>query len=275
MTDGCSPISVELAKDIWRSLQKGKRRPAKLRNVPSAFQFRLGGAKGMVVQDPTIRGKLVRLRPSQTKFTSENLTFDVQSTSARPKAMFLNRPLIVLMEFLGVNTERIIALQNDSISRAQSVRSSSIDASKVIQQHGMGASFHLPSLFSNLSNILHLDVGNAEEPQEESSVWTSQLIESALHCVETHILRELKYRAHIEVPGSYTLLGVSDEMGCLREGEIFATVFDERTGLHKHITGDVAITRSPQIHPGDMQLVTAVRRPELEHLKNVVVFSCE
>jgi RNA-dependent RNA polymerase len=65
------------------------------------------------------------------------------------------------------------------------------------------------------------------------------------------------------------------ERHSLREGEIFATVFDERTGLNKNITGDVAITRSPQIHPGDLQLVTAVRRPELEHLKNVVVFSCE
>ncbi|KAJ8589428.1 RdRP-domain-containing protein [Rhizopogon salebrosus TDB-379] len=276
MTDGCSPISVELAKAIWRSLQKGKRRPAKLRNVPSAFQFRLGGAKGMVVQDPTIRGNLVCLRPSQTKFVSDNLTFDVQSTSAKPKAMFLNRPLIVLMEFLGSDTDRIISLQDDSIRRAQSVRSSSIDASKVIQQHGMGASFHLPSLFSNLSHILHLEVGNREEPpQEESLRWASELIDSTLHCIETHVLRELKYRAHIEVPGSYTLLGVSDEWGCLREGEIFATVFDERTGLNKNITGDVAITRSPQIHPGDLQLVTAVRRPELEHLKNVVVFSCE
>jgi hypothetical protein len=231
----------------------------------------------MVVQDPTIRGNLVRLRPSQVKFDSkENLTFDVQSTSARPKAMFLNRPLIVLMEFLGVNTQRIITLQDDEIHRAQSVRSSSIDASKVIQQHGMGSSFHLPSLFSNLSSILHLEAGYGEEsPQGESPGWGSELIDSTLHCVETHILRELKYRAHIEVPGSYTLLGVSDEWGCLREGEIFATVFDERTGLHKNITGEVAITRSPQIHPGDMQLVTAVRRPELEHLKNVVVFSCE
>jgi hypothetical protein len=230
----------------------------------------------MVVQDPTISGKLVRLRPSQTKFDSESLTFDVQSTSARPKSMFLNRPLIVLMEFLGINTQRVLTLQDDSIRRAQSVRSSSIDASKVIQQHGMGASFHLPSLFANLSNILHLEVRKQEElSEEESPGWTSELIESTLHCIETHVLRELKYRAHIEVPGSYTLLGVSDEWQCLREGEIFATVYDERTGLHKPITGDVAITRSPQIHPGDMQVVTAVRRPELEHLKNVVVFSCE
>ncbi|KAG2109648.1 RdRP-domain-containing protein [Suillus discolor] len=275
MTDGCSPISVGLAKDIWRSLQKGKKRPAKLRNIPSAFQFRLGGAKGMVVQDPTIEGKLVRLRPSQIKFDGqENLTFDVQSTSAKPKAMFLNRPLIVLMEFLGVDTSRIVDLQDDAITKAQSVRSSSLDASKVIQQHGLGASFHLPSLLRNLSIILQLDVGDTEEETSQSR-WTSELIESTLHCVETHILRELKYRAHIEVPGSYTLLGVSDEWGCLREGEVYAAVHDERTGLNKQILGEAAITRSPQIHPGDLQVVTAVDRPELAHLKNVVVFSCE
>ncbi|KAG0706502.1 RdRP-domain-containing protein [Suillus ampliporus] len=273
MTDGCSSISVELARDIWISMQRGKKRPANLRNVPSAFQFRLGGAKGMVVQDPTIRGKLVRLRPSQIKFDApENLTFDVQSTSAEPIAMFLNRPLIGLMEFLGVDTRRIIELQDDDIRKAQSVRSSSADASKVIQQHGLGASFRLPSLFSTLSSILQLEIGDTED---DPSLWASKLIESSLHCIETHILRELKYRAHIAVPGSYTLLGVSDEWDCLREGEIYATVFDERTGFVQEITGKVAITRSPQIHPGDLQVVTAVQRPELKHLKNVVVFSCK
>lgn len=276
MTDGCSPISVGLAKEIWKHLQKGKKRPAKLRNTPSAFQFRLGGAKGMVVQDPTIEGNLVRLRPSQIKFDAqENLTFDVQSTSAKPKAMFLNRPLIVLMEFLGVDTSRIIDLQDDAITKAQSVRSSSLDASKVLQQHGLGASFHLPSLFRNLSSILQLDVGNTEDTESSQPRWTSELIESSLHCAETQILRELKYRAHIEVPGSYTLLGVSDEWGCLKEGEVYAAVFDERTGLNDQILGDVAVTRSPQIHPGDLQVVKAVHRPELAHLKNVIVFSCE
>lgn len=273
MTDGCSSISVELAEVIWRSLQRGKRRSAKLRYIPSAFQFRLGGAKGMVVQDPTIEGKLVRLRPSQVKFDArENLTFDVQSTSASPKPMFLNRPLISLMEFLGVDIQRIIELQDDDIHKAQSVRSSCTDASKIMQQHGMGASFHLPSLFSNMSSILQLEIGNTDN---NPSLWKSKLIESSLWCAETHILRELKYRAHIAVPGSYTLLGVSDEWDCLREGEIYATVFDERTGFIQRITGKVAITRSPQIHPGDLQVVTAVHRPELDHLTNVVVFSCQ
>jgi hypothetical protein len=226
----------------------------------------------MVVQDPTIQGKLVRLRPSQIKFKAPtNLAFDVQATSAAPKEMFLNRPLIALMEFLGVDTQRIIELQDGDIRKAQSVRSSFTDASKFIQQHGLGSSFGLPSLFSNLSSILKLQVVYT---REEPSFWTSELIVNSLRCVETHALRELKYRAHIAVPGSYTLFGVSDEWNCLSEGEIYATVFNEKTGDVHHITGDVAITRSPQIHPGDMQKVKAVRRPELEHLTNVVVFSC-
>ncbi|KAF9243729.1 RdRP-domain-containing protein [Melanogaster broomeanus] len=271
MTDGCSPISTELAREIWRANQRTKKNPARGR-VPSAFQFRLGGAKGMVVQDPTLEGRVVCIRPSQRKFEApNNRTFDIQSTSMRPKAMFFNRPLIVVMEYLGLNTERVIELQDRSINEARSIRTSLKDASKVLQQHGMGTSFHLPSLFRNMSSILQLKIGG--EMDDDTNLY-NDLIVNSLHCAETHILRELKYRAHIAVPGSFTLLGVSDEWDCLDEGEIYATVQDEKTGLYQEITGEVAITRSPQIHPGDVQVVTAVRRPELEHLTNVVVFSC-
>jgi len=44
--------------------------------------------------------------------------------------------------------------------------------------------------------------------------------------------------------------------------------------VNRAVTGRVLITRSPQIHPGDIQFVEAVRRPQLEHLRNVVVFAC-
>lgn len=269
MTDGCSPISTELSRAIWRANQRTKKNPARGR-VPSAFQFRLGGAKGMVVQDPTLEGRVVRLRPSQVKFEApEHRTFDIQSTSLRPKAMFLNRPLIVLLEYLGSSNERIIELQDRSINEAQSIRESFSNACKVLQQHGLGTSFRLPSLFRNMSSILNLRMYD----ETEGSLY-NDLIANTLHCAETHILRELKYRAHIAVPGSFTLLGVSDEWDCLAEGEIYATVQDEKTRLYQEITGTVAITRSPQIHPGDVKTVTAVRKKELEHLTNVVVFSC-
>lgn len=57
-------------------------------------------------------------------------------------------------------------------------------------------------------------------------------------------------------------------------GEVYATIYDERNNIWQPVEGRVAITRSPQIHPGDIQLVNAVRRPQLVHLRNVVVFSC-
>jgi hypothetical protein len=72
---------------------------------------------------------------------------------------------------------------------------------------------------------------------------------------------------------------VSDEWDCLSEGEVYACVYDPRTGIEELIEGKILITRSPQIHPGDVQFVRAVSRPDVErklgHLRNVVVFSCK
>ena len=230
------------------------------------MQFRLGGAKGVVVQDPALDGKVICLRPSQTKFDGlDNLTFDVQSTSSRSKPVFLNRSLIMLLEHLGVEQAVITDLQRTSIREVQSIQTSLSQATKVFLQNNLGASYHLPSLFNNVSKYLDLEI---------SDILHHHLVEDVLYCATTHVLREIKYRAHILVPGSVTLLGVSDEYDCLAEGEIFATVYDEKEQTEKPIEGRVLITRSPQVHPGDVQLVTAVRRPELNHLKNVVVFSC-
>jgi RNA-dependent RNA polymerase len=39
------------------------------------------------------------------------------------------------------------------------------------------------------------------------------------------------------------------------------------------IEGDVLVTKNPCSHPGDIQKVRAVNRPELKHLFNVVVYS--
>jgi RNA-dependent RNA polymerase len=237
--------------------------------MPSCLQFRLGGSKGVVVQDPTLDGKVICLRPSQTKFDGlDNLTFDVQSTSSRSRPMFLNRPLIMLLEHLGVEKKVITNLQSTSIQEVQSIQTSLNQATKVFLQHNLGTSYHLPSLFNNISKYLGLDISDHPDSLHH------RLMDEVLYCAAAHTLREIKYRAHILVPDSVTLLGVSDEYDCLAEGEVFATVYDESTATERFIEGRVLITRSPQVHPGDVQLVTAVRRPELNHLKNVVVFSC-
>ena len=124
---------------------------------------------------------------------------------------------------------------------------------------------------TNIKTQLGLDIKSYSAPDGLHH----HLINETIRCACAQALREIKHRAHIPVEGSVTLLGVSDEWGCLREGEIYATVFDERTGISQPIEGRVLVTRSPQIHPGDLQYATAVRRPELDHLNNVMVFSCE
>jgi hypothetical protein len=184
--------------------------------------------------------------------------------------MFLNRPLIMLLEHLGVVSDVIINLQSTCIREVQAIQTSLSQATKVFLQHNLGASYHLPSLFNNISEYLGLDISDGPD-----GGLNHYLMKEALYCAATHALREIKYRAHIPVPGSVTLLGVCDEYDCLEEGEIFATVYDESKAIEQSIEGQVLITRSPQVHPGDVQLVTAVRCPELNHLKNVVVFSCK
>ena len=65
-----------------------------------------------------------------------------------------------------------------------------------------------------------------------------------------------------------------DESGFLQEDEIYCYVHNEAGP--KLLTGNVVITRSPALHPGDVQCVTAVDVPgdnPLRALHNVVVFS--
>jgi hypothetical protein len=271
-TDGCGTISPLLAHEVWAKLRAANRKSSRL-PTPSCFQIHLGGAKGVVVQDANLSGEKICLRPSQIKFHAPLSTLDIATTSSRPSPMFLNRPLIALLEHLGVAAQHILELQEQAIRQVQTSRSSLETGSALLQQHGLGAPFRLPSLFRNIFTLLHLDI-SLDSDQRSDGIINHELIRECLRSAAAHVLREIKYRARIPVPGSYTLLGVSDEADCLQENQIYATIQDPRTGQCQPIRGKVGITRSPQIHPGDIQIVEAVEHPNLRHLTNVVVFSC-
>ena len=70
------------------------------------------------------------------------------------------------------------------------------------------------------------------------------------------------------------MTGIMDETGFLQEGQIYCSVYNADGPLI--LTGDVAITRCPALHPGDVQCVNAVDVPHgspLRALQNCVVFS--
>jgi RNA-dependent RNA polymerase len=255
-------------------MRKSQSYPTSFR--PSCIQFRLGGAKGVLVHDPRLQGDVVCLRDSQTKFSApDRRALDIASTSARPIPMFLNRPLIAQLEHLGVPDSNFFNLQENAIENAKQIRRSFLHASTMMAHHGLGQSFRLPSLLRNLRELLDLDCSEDDTP---GAILSHGIIDTSLAFSTIHILREIKHRARIFVPGSVTLIGVSDEWDCLGEREIYAHIYDPRKGIDKTVDGRVLITRSPQIHPGDAQYVTAVCREEVEcklgHLTNVVVFPC-
>ncbi|KAF7306444.1 RdRP-domain-containing protein [Mycena indigotica] len=267
-SDGCSSISPDLLRQVWKT----QRRSLKIRFPPSALQFRCYGAKGVLACNPELPPGKLTFRPSQRKFSAEGiLTLDIATTSARPILMYLNRPLIAMLEHHGVSKKSFMDLQKSAIDEVHGMKYSLKQASKIFSQHGLGQSYRLPSLFNNIYHQLKLEVGD----WSDTSVLHHQLIKTAIAFATMHILREIKHRGHILVPGSYTLIGVVDEWDCLEEGEIYATVVDERNKLNLPVTGRILITRSPQIHPGDVQFVNAVQKPQLAHLTNVVVFSAK
>ncbi|KAF8213688.1 RNA dependent RNA polymerase-domain-containing protein [Mycena galopus ATCC 62051] len=116
-TDGCSSISVALAKQVWKALRASQRIP----RSPSALQFRCGGAKGVLVQNPDLPGKTLFFRPSQTKFEAGNIrTLDIAATSSRPILAYLNRPLIALLEYHGTPPRPSRLCRNWRLMRTES-----------------------------------------------------------------------------------------------------------------------------------------------------------
>ncbi|KAK0457722.1 RdRP-domain-containing protein [Desarmillaria tabescens] len=265
-TDGCSTISHDLLTIVK---EKVVRRAI---FAPSALQFRLGGAKGVLLLDPTLTGEKLTIRPSQTKFASESMRgLDITTTSAKPILCYLNRPMIALLEHHKVPLKSFKDLQDRAIYEVRQTKKSLDAAATTFTHHGLGASFHLDSLFRNMARILQVEL--SDDIDSGSGVHYG-LLKTVIAYGATHILREIKHRGRIRIPGSYTLIGVSDEWDCLEEGQVYATIFDPRTNERIAVEGRVLVTRSPQIHPGDVQFATAVRRPELSHLTNVIVFSC-
>lgn len=117
--------------------------------------------------------------------------------------------------------------------------SSLATAAKMLEAYGLGASYRLTSIMLSL-NRLGLD--NLDD------VFYQRSLELAVH----HVLRELKQHSRIPIPGAWTLVGVADVHGFLKEGEIFACFINPSSGKTIYLEGPILISRSPTIHPGDV-----------------------
>ncbi|RCN41783.1 RNA dependent RNA polymerase [Ancylostoma caninum] len=244
-SDGVGMMSRAFAAGIARDMMLGT-------CVPSCFQFRFRGMKGVVAVNPLLdeifnwaadnhidapRRKFgswklrMVFRPSQIKFDAmrkSNDSLEVVKYSA-PVPVALNKPFICILD-------------------QELPRRIDIDRLSVV------SGFQLST-----------------EPFFRS------LIKATIKYAITKQMR--KQQIQIPYDKGRSMLGVVDETGQLQYGQIFVQ-YTENIALKtpppnaskKILTGKVLLTKNPCIVAGDVRVFTAVDIPELHHLCDVVVF---
>lgn len=265
-TDGVGTMSNELGIEISQELRSKRRRGRYNKNYPRAYQVRFMGSKGMLSVDHSLKGRVVCLRPSMIKFEApQSPEIEIARAFDRPGPYFLNRPLIMLLEGLGVPYKIFKKFQDKAVEETLLSTESLAHAAQTLENHGLGTSYRLPSVMLALEK---LGVHNIP----------SNFYQKMLHYAIHHILRVLKNNARIPIPDAWTLVGVADVHKFLKEGEIFACI-KPPYGSIIFLEGPVLISRSPTIHPGDVQMANAIGNPpegscfSKEPLPNTVVFS--
>ncbi|SNX88027.1 related to RNA-dependent RNA polymerase [Melanopsichium pennsylvanicum] len=274
LTDGVGEISRELLNMIWTELcsVKNMKREWQLSQddptrIPSAIQFRCGGAKGVLCLNPSLKGKVMKVRNSMIKFSApKHRDFEVATTSFSPLPARLNRPLINALEDLGVPSAVFLKLQNKAVESAQTARQDFRKASQLMGSFALSDTAEVHKLFRRLDSLVGI---------RPDKLHADGILNRLCTIIIAAALGDLKRKARIPVSGC-TLIGVVDEFNYLARGEIFAQVNDGANGLFRIVSGRVMIGRSPTIHPGDVRVVNAVVPPSnhpLRQLRNVVVFS--
>ncbi|CAK7222103.1 hypothetical protein SBRCBS47491_004756 [Sporothrix bragantina] len=269
-SDGVGTISLEAAQCIWKQLPRGKKQP-------TCFQIRYAGAKGMLSLDTRLDGRQIRLRPSMIKFeSSENTNLEICDMAVQPISLYLNRQLIKILEDMGVPTEWFQQRQEEAVRELRLITSSPYNMASFLKAQSVATSIKLHKLLL-LADRLGLDFRS------------DAFLRRATDAVILRELRLLKHKARMLVPNGVTLFGVMDETGFLQEGEVYIA-FDapNRGSKSRRFPGPpangapVIVTRSPALHPGDIQMACNTHPPlhdkngrdhPLRALNNCIVFS--
>lgn len=248
-SDGCGTMSPGLARKVWGTYKRNCQ--------PTLFQIRYAGAKGMVSLDERLQGDMLCIRPSMLKFHSLHNQLEICSAARRALPFYLNRQIVKLLEDLGVPGDGFHSLQAKAVTEIRAAASPPVLAAAFLDRKDVGKECNLSWMIERLSEI---SIDSRDD----------YFLQNALEHTMLAELRTMKHKARIPIENGYTLYGIMDETRTLLENQIFCRV----DGKVK--TGRVAITRSPALHPGDIQWAVAVdvaRDSPLMAIDCCVVFS--
>lgn len=245
-------------------------------DIPSAFQFRLGGSKGMLTVSSQAQRQEVHIRDSQDKFPAVHNGLEIIRWSQFSLAT-LNRQLITVLSTLGVPDVVFHDKLRIMLKNLNEAMTNDAQAIYLLKKYVD------PNRMTLVVSQMVLDgFRKSQEP----------FLTSIMRLWRAWHLKYLKEKAKIVVDQGASLLGCMDETGTLKghcqksvpskgasyEGklaalpEIFIQVSrPDNGGKHEVIEGVCILARNPSLHPGDIRVVKAVNVPELSHLRDVVV----
>lgn len=267
-TDGVGKISPFLAQMI--TVELGLR----TNTAPSAFQFRLGGCKGILVVWPDAKDKEVHIRKSQQKFTATYNGLEI-IRCARFSCATLNRQTITILSSLGVPDEVFLRMLTEQLANYQTAMSNDNVAVSLLLRY-----IDDNQMTINLATMIRNGFMAEKDP----------FVLSLLHLWRSWSIKLLKEKAKIIVENGAFLLGCVDETSTLRGYSSPASgVGDQNTeedlpqiffqipnkddpSRYSVVEGICLVGRNPSLHPGDLRVVQAVNVPALHHLRDVIVF---
>lgn len=250
-TDGIGRISTKLAEKVANELN--------ISPVPSAFQIRFGGCKGVVAQDPTLgnNADVLVIRKSMHKFKSDSNNLEILEVT-RPGRLHLNRQVITLLSGLGIPDHVVINLQEKML----------IDLAEMLLYDEIA----LPVLLESAVNVDFNLIAN-----KGISLVQEPFFRSLLLAIYHHRITNLMKRTRIQIPldKGRIMMGTTDETKTLKSGEVFIRYSQQTTRPGKNaITyeGPVVVTKNPCFHEGDVRVFIATNVPELSHMIDCIVF---
>ena len=124
----------------------------------------------------------------------------------------------MILDHLGVEHEAIMSAQYQvlmEVSRACTIALGSL--ARIVEEYGLGRPFKFNRLLLRLirGGLHYRDLFQDPRP-------ATKFFERVGGAILMHLKRDVKHRARIPVPNSYTLVGVADVHEYLRPGQVFS-----------------------------------------------------
>lgn len=290
MNDGMGRMSYGLAKQVAQCLD--------LNYTPSAFQGRLGSAKGMWIRhveddEESVGDIWIETYPSQRKFECpftdvQHRTFEVKGFAKLLKPASLNRQFIPILEAQAKAPQEKAAMRQrlethlvNTIRKEVATHLSALETPAetlvFVRQMNRGNATHVnegvpflggsPKSDADLASFLLASGFQARK---------NTLLDSTLWRMWESRIKSVKEKWNAEVPCStHAYMGV-DFTGELKPGEVhlsFSSDFTVDDFSETQLEGmDVLVARAPAHFPSDIQRVRVVSKPGLRKLKDIILF---